>query len=823
MVVGLKRLARRGAHSESSFQRPGEFLDREKELATLEAELRHQCQTPKVLRVCEITGVGGMGKSRLMDEMRALSKKRPLRIDRLAFVSLEGDLSGTEVGVLYRLRREVGIECHLFDAALQRYWRAVGQPVPPESPNRIERSILRQGAELGAVLGGVPLPINFAVQVWGKISRHGEKQQRYEKSEFTAIDEMREEPRELRAILPSCLAKDIKWALAERGGQSLAIFYDSYEKQRNPQEGAPWLQEMISTLGRGLHVVASREPLGWPKAKWELHTAAVSVEELPEKEAREMLRQRLGKLEDPVEERLLAISRRTPFYIESAVRLYLDLAEEKEVEAADLPSTPDGAVTRLLDHRRAPQRALASALATGRIFDRDLYQHMADVLNVELAVLHYQDFTDSFLTESVSGELYKFHDLLTDAVRESPAEKALRRVALEAAADHLWARSQERGRTEPETVLALLRGLLEGWLSVSEVPRRSIEALIDIGYVLYDAGFSNELMALASTQARKQRHSITLVLDYLEAMSARRIDGVEAGIRRFERLRSRKRRLGRHLHSLELELAYLRELRGNYRRARGDFLRLARQAEPFDPTDRTQLRALLYHGDVLTMDGRFREGSRVLQETYEAVGHRDIVNWGELVRHRAHAYRFSFLLEEAAELYQLALRKTPDAPVLTAKLYTNLVETYCWFEPDLALKEAVKSIEMNERIGHQIELAKCAAAKGIALARLGKRPDAAAAIDEAKALAKATGYPAGSGFALQAEAIAMALAEDTRARNRAIGGLRRKTKELGTYSHLTAAPLVAAGEDVGSAAIRKAAEWFEPDDVGTRIRTYLGL
>ncbi len=62
------------------------------------------------------------------------------------------------------------------------------------------------------------------------------------------------------------------------------------------------------------------------------------------------------------------------------------------------------------------------------------------------------------------------------------------------------------------------------------------------------------------------------------------------------------------------------------------------------------------------MDGRFREGSKVLQETYEAVGHLYIVNWGELVRHRAHAYRFSFLLEEAAELYRLALRKTPDAP-----------------------------------------------------------------------------------------------------------------------------------------------------------------
>ena len=820
-MVRLKSDAQRGLGAGSVFQSSGEFLDRDKELASLNAELSRQCQTPKLLRVCEINGFGGMGKSRLMDELIAHAKKRPLKIDHVVFVSLEGELSSTEVGVLNHLRREVGIECHLFDAAVQRYWWAEGQPVPLSSSNRIERSVLGRGVEVGGVVAGIPLPINFAALVWGKLSESAEKRQRYKKSEFTEIDEIRAEPRELRAILPHCLGLDLKRGL-EAKAQSLAIFYDSYERQKSWRDGVPWLQEMISTLGRGVHVIASRESLKWPKSKWKEHTLSVRLEKLPEKEARKMLRQRLGKLEEPIEQRLLEISDRTPFYIESAARLYFDLAEEKEVEVEDLPSTPEGTVTKLLDHRRAPQRALATALATGGTFDRHLYLHMADVLNVELAVLQYQDFIDSFLTERVSGQLYKFHDLLTTAARESPAEKALRRVALEAATDHLWARCQERGRTEPDTVFALLRGLLEGWVWVTDVPRRSLEALVDIGYVLYDAGFSNELMELVSKQERKQRHSIALVLDFLEAVSTRRSADAEAGIKQFERLRKRRKRLGRHLLSLELELAYLRELRGNYSRARNDFLRLARQAEPFDPADRTQLRARLYHGDVLTMDGRFREGSRVLLETYEAVGYRDIVNWGELVRHRAHNYRFSFLLEEAESLYLLALRKTLDAPVMTAKLYTNLVETYCWHQPDKALEEAVRSIELNERIGHQIELAKCAAAKGIAFARLGRAPEAEAAIKEAKVLARASRYPAGVAFALQAEAIAMAQAEDTRARNAAISRLKRKTEELGTYSHLTVAPLIAAGEDGPALATVRAAEWFEPDTVGTRIRGYLG-
>ena len=816
-MARLKSPAAGGAQTQSFFQRPGELLGRTEQLEILDAELEHQRGCSEQLRVCEITGLGGMGKSRLLDEVMAHARERPLKIDHVAFVSLEGELSGTEVGVLLHLRDSIKIDCYLFDAAVQRYWRAVGQPVPAFTPNRIERSVLARGAEIAGVIAGIPLPVTFAAQIW-KTGKAKLKERRYKESEFKEIDGIREEPRELRALLPRYLALDLQRGLK---GKSLAIFYDSYEKQEAFGEGAPWLQEMIWTLRCGVHVIASREPLGWRAAQWKQHTTPVRVAELSEQESQEMLQQHLGEeLTGPVEQRLLEISRHTPFYIESAVNLYLELAREREVEPADLPSTPRGAVTGLLDHRRAPQRALATALATVQVFDQDLYQHMADVLNVELAVLHYQDFVDSFLVERVSGRLYKLHDLLTEVVRDSPAERSVRSIALEAATNHLLVRCQEKGRGEPEAVLAILRGLLDGWMSVNDVPRRSVEALIDIAYVLYDAGFSNELMSLASATRGKPRHSISLVVDFFAAMSTRRAAGVEAGIRRFEDLKVRKRRLGRHAQSLELELAYLRELRGNYRRARNDFRRIARQVEPFDPGDRTQLRALLYHGDVLIMDGKFREGSRILQETCEAVGYRNIVNWGELVRHRAHAYRFSFLLEDAAEQYQRALRKTPDAPVLTAKLYTNLVETYCWSDPDRALKEAVKSIELNERIGHQIELAKCAAARGIALARLGNFPAAKAAIDAAKTQTRSTGYPAGLAFALQAEAIASGLDENTRGRRGAMSRLRRKTEELGTYDHLTVAPLVAAGAGDSRSA---AAEWLEPDGLEARIRGYLDL
>ena len=151
-----------------------------------------------------------------------------------------------------------------------------------------------------------------------------------------------------------------------------------------------------------------------------------------------------------------------PFFIESAINVYIDLKRELgAVGRGDLPR-PQGMVAKLLDHRRAPQRALVTALASVQIFDRNLYQQTAYVLSVELGILHFRDFVDSFLVESRSGELYKTHDLLTESVRSSAADEHIRMVSLEAATAHLLERC--RGRGERNT-RPFSRSSTEYWLA----------------------------------------------------------------------------------------------------------------------------------------------------------------------------------------------------------------------------------------------------------------------------------------------------------------------------------------------------------------------
>ena len=161
---------------------------------------------------------------------------------------------------------------------------------------------------------------------------------------------------------------------------------------------------------------------------------------------------------------------------------------------------------------------------------------------------------------------------------------------------------------------------------------------------------------------------------------------------------------------------------------------------------------------MLVMDGQFLEASRLLSETYEAIGPTSPLDWAELVRHRGHAHRFSLMFDVAEQLYLQALNVVNDAPSMSGKLYTNLAETRAWLAPELALKDADIATRINTEVGNRLEIAKCEAARAIALARLADPSAAREAWQQSCEQFVALAYPAGVAFALQARVVVELLA-----------------------------------------------------------------
>ncbi|HEX8102590.1 MAG TPA: hypothetical protein VF533_08265 [Solirubrobacteraceae bacterium] len=809
----------------SARRAPTVFLNRYEELRLVGSHVDLLRADPTHFKVFEVIGLGGVGKTRLLQEMRRRTAELS-PTGHLIWVALEAEAFATETGPLRAIREQLPFDCLLFDTALLTYWNSTGQPFQVSPASRVAQSLIFKSVEAGGGVAGIPLPLTFAADVWRSIGRHMTKRRHYQQQDFEAIDELRLDPSAIRARLPHWLGVDIRRRL-DLNAQTLVVFYDGYDKQSPAtlSANAPWLRELTGTVDRGVHVIAARERLRWNEADWGSIVQTVIVDDLPEPEARDMIRSRLGVLAPELERRLLDASNRIPFFLEAAIDAYDIQSQGAGPPALDaLPSSPRTAVSHLIDHLPEGQRSVAIALATVQTFDAGLYRHLVRALNLPISVLELEDCLAWFFVEPVSPGLHKTHDLLTAFVRASPVEAGDREASLVAATTYLLTRSADN-RDQADAILPILRGLIAGWRSVATMPIGSTEALLDVGYRLHDLGYWQELATTLPSRredgAVAADHPAVVAAEFFSALAARRTTGVGDALERFERLEPRLSVLGRHARSARLEAAYLSELAGNYGRARSEFARLSRGAQPFDPTDRTHVRSRLYHADMLSNDGLFQDASRLLLEAYEFVGHRAPLDWAELVRHRGHAFRFSFLHDQAADLYRLAIQAAADAPALAGKLQTNFAETYCWCEPDAALEAAALSIEVSTRLGNRIEIAKCEAARAIALAKLGELAAARQAVVAAEREARSVGYPAGVAFALRAQGYVEAAAGNLDGVLATDSALGHHLESLGTYAHLRAATAWLTRDDGRFVDAAIAVDWLQPEGLDDRLRSAL--
>jgi len=804
----------------------GLFRNREGQLAQIGAQIETLAEDAEHLKVLEVVGVGGAGKSRLLRHVRESSEEGP---GQVVSVSLEEEGSTTETGPLIEIRDQLGVDCLLFDTALLAFGRASGQQFPKAQSNGLANSIVVQALETVNSAGAfLPLlPLGFGIELFLRLKESGVKLMRYTPEQFEDIDSFGNESGPIRERLPHWLGLDLKQS--SDSTKQLIAFYDSYDRQsqQTKREKALWLREFIATLDFGVHLISTRDELRWDPQEWGSTVETVRVEELPEEEAEKMVESALGRVPSAHQDHILKASGRLPFFLNAMIEVYANARERGDVDVAGLPSSPNGAVERLLGHLTFDEQELALALATVQVFDEGIFAELVDRLNLDGSLLRFENFLNWFFVEEISPEgvdlaLYKTHDLLTAYVRDADQHAAARRRCLEAATQALLVRCGDGARKQANSVLLALRTVIAGWESVERMPEPSAETLIDAIYLLYDAGHWNALALIISDSDRESLRAIASVSAFIDALTTRRIDGIPAGIKKFEALAGRSGDLGRHRSSVALELAYLREIAGDYADARIQFRRLAEKASAnFNPLDRTQRRARMYHADMLVMDGDFPEAARLFQATYERLGVGATIDGGEMVRLCGHAYRFSFMLEQAVAIYTDAMEATAEAPGLEAKLHSNLAEACCWFEPDRALEEAAISIDLNKGLGNEIEVAKCEAARCIALAKLGRLEDGLASSRDARSRAERVGYPAGEAFALQAAAVAAGLEGDRESADAAIRALARTVKELGTYSHLLVAPWWIMGDRPEFERVAATAVWFHPEELDDRLARHL--
>ena len=483
----------------------GQFFDRTGESRLIDEYVAMLGDRPPRFVVFEVTGQGGVGKSRFLEQTRgrlAALPDPPL----LVRVKLDDEISMTAIAPLLAIRNQLTIDCSLFDSALLTYWFATNQqrqPIGREGASGLAMRTLRAAADPGQDL----LPTDFGSLVFTGMPGDDALRLGYEIGEFTQIDMLRDQTGDLFARLPEYLGLDIARRHRNPEERRLVFFYDGYEKQSvgTLADRASWLQRLIVTIHGGLHLIAVRNSLGWNETELRDFVVHVPLGVLPDSECRRMIRRALGDLERDVEDRLVAGSESVPFYLRALIDVFrAEFRQHGAVRVGDLPARPPAVVEHFLDHLSPSAHTVALMLAALQYFDRPLYAHLVRAAGLHTDVIGMSEFVEWFFVEDAGDGLYKTHDLLTAEVRNSSRFAGHVTDALRSAAVNLEVRSKEPPLVGAQGLPQLFNALVEGWQATEGMPQGDAEQLIDTGYNLYDAGYWHGLTAASRHHARRR-------------------------------------------------------------------------------------------------------------------------------------------------------------------------------------------------------------------------------------------------------------------------------------------------------------------------------
>ena len=249
-------------HRVAALQRP--FVNREKVLADFAAELTRIGAGPRVFNV---TGVGGIGKSRLLREMEDRAKPR----FRTAVIDLQVPALRRQDDALAVLRLQLGsqhVDFDRFDIAYAVLWQRLH---PHLRLSKEELSFIEYGSILGDILDHFAVvPVFGTAMGLVKLFERGstDVRRRHRIRHDPTLQALDGLPNgELSDAVTYLFAEDLRAASASKKS---VIIVDSYDAlvpapaySGRMQLADAWLRDLAGQLDRALIVIASREPLHW--------------------------------------------------------------------------------------------------------------------------------------------------------------------------------------------------------------------------------------------------------------------------------------------------------------------------------------------------------------------------------------------------------------------------------------------------------------------------------------------------------------------------------------------------------------------------------
>ncbi|MFI1363961.1 hypothetical protein [Streptomyces griseochromogenes] len=732
----------------SALQR--QFFNREGTLAAYDEELRTLGEGPRILNV---VGIGGIGKSRLLQELRNRSPKNC----RTARLDLQLPTMRQQEDALAVLRMEFGaqgLKFDRFDIAYAVLWQRVH---PQLQLNRRNTPFAEESDILMKILDdamGLPVFGTAAglVRLTGRAVKNRQRRQRIEADPtLNELDGLSNA--ELGHAVSYLFADELRASAQEA---PYVVYVDAYEALvPTPLPGGrsfgtdAWLRDLLGQLHGGLTVLASREPLPWAAydPEWESVICRTDIDGLPMPARLELLAQ-AGITEIPRQRSIAEASEGVPFYLHLAVDTHLQNPARLEHAA-----TSEEIVQRFLQHVAPDEVRILELLSVARTFDFVVFQTISRAFDLPANLLIWESLTAYSFAYPLTDGWYRLHQLMIGALQRhlSPAVRrrvhAVLRAHWEGLADRMErGQGPGGGRTRLSPLReAVYHGLRAADITPDEIQRHADRSVVLSGRQAVDGivkDLRHHLAARRADRVEGQDDEAVAGLhnaaDCLDAESRLELGDAAGAIA----LTPHLDRPVRELVSARLALAG-----ANARRIAGESTLAATIFERVWAEHEGEARptAGFCVADIRMWQGDFAGAFSLAEEVHGICAADEAVIRADLKRlmHLGHRFLMDFdssarLLAEAEAEYQAS-----NALVGLANIRTNHAELHAFTDPEAAVEAASSALEVQRDLGAQHEIGKAYTAMAMAQTRLGQYERASSSFLNANAALDRAGYRSG--------------------------------------------------------------------------------
>ncbi|MFJ3902707.1 hypothetical protein [Streptomyces sp. NPDC090025] len=735
----------------SALQR--QFFNREGILADYEEELRALADRPRILNV---VGVGGIDKSRLLQELR----DRTPDTHRTARLDLQLPTMRQQEDALAVLRMEFGaqgVQFDRFDIAYAVLWQRVHPQLqlnPRTTPFAEESDILSSILDdaMGVPVFGTAAGL---VRLTGRAIKNRKRRLRIESDPtLQELDSLGNA--DLGHAVSYLFAEELRSSAAER---PYVVYVDAHEALvPTPLPGGrsygsdAWLRDLLGQLHGGLAVVASREPLRWAAydPEWATVIRRSELDGLPMAARLDLLTQ-AGITEIPRQRSIAEASEGVPFYLHLAVDTHLQNAARPEQTG-----TAEEIVQRFLQHVSADEVRILELLSVARTFDFGVFRAVGREFDLPANLLMWESLTAYSFAYPLPEGWFRLHQLMIGALRRHLSPAAQRHVhgALRRHWEELADRMErDPGRGPGRARLSPLREAAFHGLHAEDVTAEQIQRYADRAVVLSGRqavdGIVKDLrdhLSVSGAQDRgvagavehPRREALRDAANCLEAEGL--LDrGDAGGAIELTPLRDRP---VRSLVSARLALAgaNARRIAGESTVASAIFQRVW---EEHDGAARAA--AGFCVADIRMWQGDFRSSFALAEEVHAICAPDDAATRGDLKRLMHLGHRFLMDFDSAARLLAEAEAEYRSVPSVIglANVLTNHAELYAFTDPGAAVPAATAALEVQRDLGAQHEIGKAFTAMAMAQTRLGQYERAATSFLSANEALDRAGYRSG--------------------------------------------------------------------------------